>query len=144
MPDRQWRRDYYAANKDYYCNFNEQASPQDKASDYLQLFAKEFCADGYQFRAGDAVLSAIGQGDMLVTPLQMAQAYAAIANGGTIYQPQVGKAICRPDGEVVKEFEPKVHGQLPASPEVIHYIAGCAAVGPGDRYCCVPVRRISR
>lgn len=132
IPDRQWRRDYWNANKDYYCHFNEQASPQDKASSYLQLFAKEFCQDGYQFRAGDAVLSAIGQGDDLSTPLQLAQAYGAIANGGTIYQPEVGKAIVAPDGQVVKQIQPKATGKLPASPEVINYIQDALQSVPVD------------
>ena len=49
---------------------------------------------------------AIGQGDTAVTPLQLAQAYAALANGGTLYQPQVAKAIMSPSGKVVKELKP--------------------------------------
>ena len=39
---------------------------------------------------------AIGQGDTIVTPLQLARAYAALANGGTLYAPRVGKAIVDP------------------------------------------------
>ncbi len=116
VADRAWRKEYYLANKDYYCNFDKRAPADDRDSAYLQQFAKEFCADGDEYRAGDAVLSAIGQGDMLTTPLQIAQAYAAIANGGTIYRPQIGKAVMTPGGELVKEFQPKVSGKLPASP----------------------------
>jgi penicillin-binding protein 2 len=52
----------------------------------------------------------------------VAQAYAAIANGGTIYQPQLAKAVMTPDGKVVKEFQPKAVGKLPASPEVLSYL----------------------
>ena len=52
VPDRQWRREYWEANKDYYCNFDEQASRQtDRESAYLQRFYEEFCADGYQYAA---------------------------------------------------------------------------------------------
>jgi len=122
VPDRAWRQTYWEQNKDYYCNFDKEASPADRKSAYLQLFAKEFCTDGYQYRAGDAVLAAIGQSDTLVTPLQLTQAYAAIANGGTIYRPQLGKAIVSPSGEVVKKFDPTVTGHLPVSQEVIHYL----------------------
>ncbi|HVQ87685.1 MAG TPA: penicillin-binding protein 2 [Actinomycetes bacterium] len=122
VADREWRKQYYAENKDYYCHFDERASPQDRNNPFLQKFAPEFCADGDQYRAGDAVLSAIGQGDMLATPLQMARAYAAIANGGTLYKPQIAKAVMSPSGEVVKEFEPKAQGKIPASDETIAYI----------------------
>lgn len=130
VPDRAWRREYYAANKNYYCNFDEQASPEDRDSAYLQLFAEEFCADGYQYRAGDAVLSAIGQGDVLSTPLQTARAYAAVANGGTLYQPQLAKAVMSPEGEVVKEFAPKAEAELPVPDDVVSYIQDALAAVP--------------
>ena len=42
---------------------------------------------------GDTALTAIGQGDVLVTPLQMADFMAAVANGGTIYRPRLIKQI---------------------------------------------------
>jgi penicillin-binding protein 2 len=121
IADREFRRTYYAANRDYYCNFRKEAAP-DQQTPYLLRFAAEFCQDGDQFRAGDAVLSAIGQGDMLATPLQMASAYAAIANGGTLYKPEIGRAVMSPSGDVVKEFQPKSEGKLPASPETISYL----------------------
>ena len=57
----------------------------------------------------------IGQGDMLVTPLQVANFIAAIGNGGTLYTPQLIDRVTTVDGEVVKEFTPKVKRQLPVS-----------------------------
>ncbi len=60
------------------------------------------------FRGGFTLLSAIGQGATTVSVLQLALAYAAIANGGTLYQPQVVRSIETADGTVVQEFPPRV------------------------------------
>lgn len=89
---------------------------------YLQAIARENCLDGWRYRGGDAVNFAIGQGDTLVTPLQVARAYAAIANGGTLWRPQLAKAVVRPDGTIVKEFAPQKDGTLPVSPTMIRYL----------------------
>ncbi len=53
---------------------------------------------------GDTYHLSIGQGDMLVTPLQMAQAVAAIANGGILYQPQVVDKILDSKRNIVKDI----------------------------------------
>jgi penicillin-binding protein 2 len=63
---------------------------------------------------GDNINMSVGQGDMQVTPLQLANAYAAIANGGKLYRPQVGMEIRRPDGTLVREMNPRVIGRVPA------------------------------
>jgi penicillin-binding protein 2 len=57
---------------------------------------------------GETYQAGIGQGYDAVTPLQLINAYAALANGGTVYQPQVVREIVGPDGEVIRPFEPKV------------------------------------
>ncbi len=57
---------------------------------------------------GEVLQAGIGQGYDLATVLQVANSYAAIANGGTLYQPQVVREILGPDGSVVRPFEPKV------------------------------------
>ena len=67
--------------------------------------------------AGDSVNYAIGQGDTLLTPIQEAVIYSAIANGGTMYQPSVGKAVISADGKTVKPIKPKSAGRLPDSKE---------------------------
>ncbi len=60
------------------------------------------------YTKGMALNSAIGQGDDNVTPLQLTLVYAAIANGGTVYQPQLVRRVESPDGQLLEEFSPKV------------------------------------
>jgi penicillin-binding protein 2 len=70
-----------------------------------------------QFRLGFTLNTAIGEGDVTVTPLQLALGYAALGNGGTLYQPQVVRAVETSDGAVVQEFPPRVRRQVQVSPE---------------------------
>jgi penicillin-binding protein 2 len=63
------------------------------------------------------VVTAIGQGYDLVTPLQLVNVTAAVANGGTLYQPQLVQKITDSSGRVVQDFQPKVIGKVPVSPE---------------------------
>jgi penicillin-binding protein 2 len=57
----------------------------------------------------------IGQGTVLATPLQMAAAYSALVNGGTVYSPRVAKAITSPSGTLVKAIKPVVRSTLNVS-----------------------------
>ncbi|HUJ28983.1 MAG TPA: penicillin-binding protein 2 [Myxococcales bacterium] len=59
-----------------------------------------------------AINAAIGQGEVNVTPLQQAVAYAAIANGGDVLRPQIVRRIESPDGKVLREFPPEVVRKL--------------------------------
>ena len=121
LPDRTWKLAYYKANKNFYCNYTKRAKPSD-LTPFLIAVAKEDCTDGYIIRAGDAINFAIGQGDVLMTPLQMTVAYAAIANGGTLYKPEVARAIVKPDGTVVKNFTPVSNGIIPASASTLDFL----------------------
>jgi len=122
IADRRWKRAYYESQKDYYCDLAENPGPDTTA--YMRLFSREFCAEGYAYRAGDAANFAIGQGDTMVTPLQLARAYAAIANGGTLYAPRVAKAVVDADGKVIKEVEPRVQAKVDAPRRILRYIDG--------------------
>ncbi|WP_328677837.1 penicillin-binding protein 2 [Streptomyces sp. NBC_00322] len=107
VPDRQWKQRFWEANKDGWCKQGK------KNGSYVEKIAYENCLEGNRMRAGDSVNYSIGQGDTLVTPIQMATIYSAIANGGTLFNPTIGKAVISPDGKSVKEIRPTSHGKLP-------------------------------
>ena len=107
LPDRDWKKRFHEEYKDFYCNFKERAKKSD-LNPYLIEIARENCLDGDKVRAGDAANFSIGQGDMLMTPIQMVQLYATIANGGTIFKPQIARAVIKPNGVVVKEYKAEV------------------------------------
>jgi penicillin-binding protein 2 len=67
---------------------------------------------------GDDVNLAIGQGDLAVTPLQLANAYAAFGNGGTRYVPGLVLRVQHQDGTVVRTVEPRVAGRIPLTDDV--------------------------
>ena len=123
LADRSYKKSWYQQNKDFYCNYKERASKAQQTPFLLQL-AAENCVDGDKIRAGDAVNFSIGQGDTVVTPLKLLQMYAAIGNGGTIWQALVAKAIVKTDGTVVKEFTPNKLGTLNAAPSTIKFLQG--------------------
>jgi penicillin-binding protein 2 len=69
--------------------------------------------------AGETAQAGIGQGYDVVTPIQLINAYAALANGGTLYQPQVVREIVGPDGNVVRPFKPIVNRELKVPTSVL-------------------------
>jgi penicillin-binding protein 2 len=83
-------------------------------------YARRYKGDG--FRGGFTLLAAIGQGATTVTVLQLALAYAALANDGTLYQPQVVRSIETSSGTVVQDFPPRVRSIIDADPGQIALI----------------------
>jgi penicillin-binding protein 2 len=63
-------------------------------------------ADGRPWSIGDNINLAVGQGDVQVTPLQLAVAYAALANNGKIVRPHIGLDVENPDGTVLQRIDP--------------------------------------
>jgi penicillin-binding protein 2 len=63
---------------------------------------------GQPIQEGEVLQAGIGQGFDTATPLQLLNAYAALANGGTLYKPQVVREVLAPDGSVVRPFKPIV------------------------------------
>jgi penicillin-binding protein 2 len=88
---------------------------------------------GEVWTTGDSYNAAIGQGFMLATPLEMANVMAAIANGGTLYRPQVIKDVVDPSGKVVKPFTPEVTRKLPVSPAAMQLIQESLMAVVSDR-----------
>ena len=121
LADREWRKAWYAQNKDFYCKYKTRATKSQQTAFLIQL-AYENCLDGDKIRAGDAVNFSIGQGDTVITPVKLAQMYAAIANGGTIWKPTIAKAIVKTDGTVVKAIEKEKLGSIPADKKTISFL----------------------
>ncbi|ADP80010.1 penicillin-binding protein 2 [Pseudofrankia inefficax] len=124
--DRAQAQQIWSELKDSYCRRAKNGYPEEKdpaTAKRYQQYAAEACVDGYLYNAGAAAQFAIGQGQYLsVSPLQLAVAYASVANGGTVYEPQLAKAIVAPDGTVVKRFAPVVKSKVDVPPDVLGYI----------------------
>jgi penicillin-binding protein 2 len=88
---------------------------------YGQQIEYQDCRYGNIWTAGQSVIAAIGQGYIDVTPLQLARAYMALANGGTLYSPRIGEALITPSGKVEK-ITPPVTGHLPVAKSTLAYI----------------------
>lgn len=72
-----------------------------------------------RFKIGYTINSATGQGDVDVTVMQVAMAYAALANGGTLFVPQLVDRVIKADGGTVIAYEPQVKQRLTTPPEVV-------------------------
>lgn len=72
-----------------------------------------------RFKIGYTINSATGQGDVEVTVMQLAMAYAALGNGGTLFVPQIVDRIVRADGETVIQYQPQIQRQIPTPPRFL-------------------------
>lgn len=125
LASRWGKQALWEQRREDWCRRAEEGYPEvgDRArAAYLQRLAAENCADGMRWRVGDALNAAIGQGDTTATVLQVAVAYAAIANGGTVWVPQVGRALIDPGGAVVERFAPRAAGRLDVTAAHLAYV----------------------
>lgn len=125
LPGREWKRDYWEATREATCARAEHGYPEVADQDrreFLERLAQENCADGWQYRPGDAVNFSIGQGDVSATPLQIAVIYAAIANGGTLWEPHLVDEIRTPAGDLVETVEPVERGDIGVSDETLQIV----------------------
>jgi len=77
---------------------------------------------GRPWSVGDTVNMAIGQGDLLVTPLQIARMLAAVANGGVLYRPRLVLRIGPAPGQPEASFPPEIQGRLPIPEDALAVI----------------------
>jgi penicillin-binding protein 2 len=118
VPDRRWRQEFWTENKDMYC----------KGTSRLY---RELCTEGYRWRGGDNLNIAIGQGDLQVSPLQLAMAYAAVGNGGTIYAPHVADRVVDPvTRKPARVVASRVESVVKAPPKAFSAVGGALAKVP--------------
>ncbi len=78
--------------------------------------------NGEDWQVGETLSCVIGQSYVLVTPLQLAIAYAAVANGGTLFRPYLIREIFSPSGEIVKRYDPEIVGKVEVSEKILKVI----------------------
>jgi penicillin-binding protein 2 len=74
------------------------------------------------WQPGETISTSIGQGFNLTTPLQLANAFSAFANGGTLWRPHLVKYIESTDGKIYREFLPEKKGELKLSPKTVEIL----------------------
>jgi penicillin-binding protein 2 len=73
---------------------------------------------------GDTINMSIGQGDLISSPLQLAAAFSALGNGGTVFKPHVGLRVEDATGKLIRRIPPRVAGRLDYPKKVLARIRG--------------------
>ncbi len=109
VPDRQWRD----------TEFSKYKACVEKNKLQIQTVAALYKCGGVEraWTTGDNVNLAVGQGDLQATPLQVAVAYSALANGGTLVKPHLGQAIEDGNGVTIQELPNKPRRKVKIDPE---------------------------
>lgn len=77
---------------------------------------------GQPWRVGDTYNVTIGQGDLVITPMQLLSYISTIANGGKIYQPFVANKVVSENGEILKENQSKIYYDFSSDIDIIKEI----------------------
>jgi penicillin-binding protein 2 len=124
IPTRQW---LYWLWKDNIHSGQDWCKNGKKNGSYVQKIEYQDCVSGYMWEPGQAAIAAIGQGYVYATPLQLANAYVALANGGTLYSPRIGEALVATSGKVMQRINPPVIRHLPVSSYTLAYMRNALA-----------------
>ncbi|MEA2182659.1 MAG: penicillin-binding protein 2 [Solirubrobacteraceae bacterium] len=130
IPDPQWRAEI--GRRELACRKEKKISPQ--ANVYAAGAAGCGISDLRPYNLGDTVNLAVGQGDLQATPLQLAVAYGAIANGGKVVRPHLGLEIESDRGELVQRIERDPARRIKIDPNNLAAVANglhLAASAPG-------------
>ncbi|MGD0704727.1 MAG: penicillin-binding protein 2 [Trebonia sp.] len=124
IPTRQWLYNMYEDNahkgQDWCKNGKANGS-------YVQQIEYDDCQSGWVWGPGQAAIAAIGQGYVTSTPLQLTNAYTALANGGTLYSPRIGEALVSSSGKLAQKINPPVIRHLPVASQTLAYIRSALA-----------------
>ncbi|HEY5398733.1 MAG TPA: penicillin-binding protein 2 [Trebonia sp.] len=124
IPTRQWLYNLYEDNAHKGQNWCKNGKAN---GSYVQQIEYENCQDGWVWGPGQAVIAAIGQGYVTSTPLQLTNAYTALADGGTLYSPRIGEAFVSASGKLVQKINPPVLSKLPVSSQTLAYMRSALA-----------------
>jgi penicillin-binding protein 2 len=124
IPTRQWLYNMYEDNAHKGQNWCKNGKA---TGSYVQQIEYDDCQSGWMWEPGQAAIAAIGQGYVTSTPLQLTNAYTALANGGTLYSPRIGEALVSPSGKLVQKINPPVVRKLPVASQTLAYIRSALA-----------------
>jgi penicillin-binding protein 2 len=124
IPTRQWLYNMYEDNAHKGQNWCKNGKA---TGSYTQQIEYDDCQSGWVWGPGQAVIAAIGQGYVTSTPLQLANAYTALADGGTLYSPRIGEALVSASGKLVQKLNPPVIRKLPVASETLAYMRSALA-----------------
>jgi penicillin-binding protein 2 len=124
IPTRQWLYWLWKDNAHTGQNWCENGR---EYGSYLQQIEYQDCLDGYVWEPGQAAIAAIGQGYVTATPLQLTNAYTALADGGTLYSPRIGEALVSVSGKLVRKINPPVIRHLPVASQTLAYLRSALA-----------------
>jgi penicillin-binding protein 2 len=124
IPTRQWLYNLYEDNAHKGQNWCKNGKAN---GSYVQQIEYDDCQSGWVWGPGQAVIAAIGQGYVTSTPLQLTNAYTALANGGKLYSPRIGEALVSASGKLVQKINPPLIRKLPVASGTLAYMRSALA-----------------